>query len=775
MTGDGEQGSLFDDDDDDGPPEEPPEEMLEGDFEREPMAGFVERAYLEYSMYVLKDRALPHVEDGLKPVQRRIIYSMRELGLTPTAKPRKSARVVGDVLGKYHPHGDQACYDAMVLMAQSFSTRYPLVHGQGNWGSLTDRAAAMRYTEARLTPFAQDILLDEIKQGTVDPVANFDGTMTEPRLLPAKLPVVLLNGTTGIAVGMSTDIPPHNIGEVAAALIRLLEKPKTTVAELFLEDIFLGPDFPVAAEIITPPEQLQEIYETGNGTLRSRAAYRIEGGEVVIDALPYQVSAEKVIEQIAGQLVAKKLPMLDDVRDEGDYKTDTRIVLVPKRRRPSVTEEELHQVMRHLFATTDLERSHRCNLTMIGLDGKPATKDLITVLQEWLSYRRETVRRRLMHRLGEIVRRLERIAALLIAHLNIDRVIQIVRFEPDPKASLIEEFDLTDNQAEAILETKLRHLNNLEQEKLEAEEAALEKEKADIEALLGSERRLTTLLKKEIKKAAKDHASDRISPIVTREAASAMDETELIAKEDVMVILSTSGFVRAGKGHTLDPEGLTYKSGDGYLDHAIGVNTQSVAFVDSGGRIYSTPAHTLPSARSTGDPLGARFDLPPGASFQAVLMGADDSIWLMASDAGYGFVAQFSDLLSRAKKGKQVLTVPKGAVPLRPAPILDPDNDLLVCGNSAGYLLAFPVAELPALARGKGNKMIGIPGPKFTKGEERMVGVVVVQPGQTLRVTCGRRDRVFPWADIETLKGDRGRRGTKLPKGYRNVDALSVE
>ncbi|RMG34942.1 MAG: DNA topoisomerase IV subunit A [Gammaproteobacteria bacterium] len=737
--------------------------------ERLPLAQFTEKAYLDYSMYVILDRALPFIGDGLKPVQRRIVYAMSELGLSATAKFKKSARTVGDVLGKFHPHGDTACYEAMVLMAQPFSYRYPLIDGQGNWGSPDDPKsfAAMRYTEARLTPYAQ-VLLSELGQGTADWQPNFDGTLDEPKALPARMPNLLLNGATGIAVGMATDIPPHNLREVAAACIRLIEQPKATVAELC--EHIQGPDYPTEAEIISDPFDLRRIYETGNGSVRVRARWEIEHGSVVITALPYQVSGARILEQIAQQMRAKKLPWVEDLRDESNHENPTRLVIVPRSNRV-----DLERLMLHLCATTDLERTYRVNLNMIGLDGRPAVKDLRTLLREWLDFRFETVRRRLQYRLDKVVDRLHLLEGLLIAFLNLDEVIRIIRTEDEPKPVLMRRFDLTDIQADYILDTKLRHLARLEEMKIRAEQEELEKERQDLEKTLGSKARMKTLIKKELAADAQKFGDDRRSALVQRPPAEAMDETQLAPSEPVTVVLSEKGWVRAAKGHEIDPAELNYKAGDAYLDSVRLRSNQPVIFLDSTGRSYSLLAHTLPSARGQGEPLTGRFTPPAGAAFVAAIGGDPERWWLLASDAGYGFRVQAKDLLANKKGGKAVLRLPEGARVLKPSPLHDPDTDRVVAVTSAGRMLVIPASELPAMARGKGNKIIGIPSKAVAERSEYVVGVLVVPEGGKVRVLSGKRHLTLKAADLNAYEGERGRRGNKLPRGFQKVDGLVLE
>jgi topoisomerase-4 subunit A len=737
--------------------------------ERLPLKTFAEKSYLEYSMYVILDRALPHVGDGLKPVQRRIIYAMSELGLAATSKHKKSARTVGDVIGKFHPHGDSACYEALVLMAQPFSYRYPIVDGQGNFGSSDEPKsfAAMRYTESRLTRYAE-VLLSELGEGTADWVPNFDGTLEEPSLLPARLPNVLLNGATGIAVGMATDIPPHNLREVAAACVRLLDDPTATVAQL-LEHV-QGPDFPTGAEIISSREDLARIYETGNGTFRARGRYEIEDGEIIVTELPHQVSGAKLLEQIAAQMRAKKLPMVEDLRDESDHEHPTRLVITPRSNRVDV-----EQVMAHIFATTDLERSYRVNLNVIARDGRPRVMGLKELLEEWLSFRFDTVTRRLTHRRDKLNARLHILDGLLVAYLNLDEVIRIVRYEDEPKAALIARFELSELQAEAILETKLRHLAKLEEMKIRGEQQKLAAERDEIDRILKSRTRLRKLVRDEIVADAERYGDDRRSKLVQRAAAQAIAETELVVSEPVTVVLSRSGWVRAAKGHDIDPRSLSYKTGDEYRAVARGRSTQQAVFLDSTGRAYSLPAHALPSARGQGEPLSGRLDPPDGATFPGVLIGDPEERWVLASSAGYGFVVKLEDLHSRNRAGKAVLKVPEGSSVIAPVPVPAVDGALVAAVNSDGRLLTFPVSDLPELPRGKGNKIFGISSKKAAAGEESLTAVAVVAPGQSLRVLCGERHMGLSFRELGDYRGERGQRGAVLPRGWRKVDGLETE
>ncbi|WP_294909368.1 DNA topoisomerase IV subunit A [Tatumella sp. UBA2305] len=743
-------------------------DMTRDGAERLALHKFTENAYLNYSMYVIMDRALPYIGDGLKPVQRRIIYAMSELGLNASAKFKKSARTVGDVLGKYHPHGDSACYEAMVLMAQPFSYRYPLVDGQGNWGAPDDPKsfAAMRYTESRLSRYAE-LLLSELGQGTVDYVANFDGTLQEPKMLPARLPNILLNGTTGIAVGMATDIPPHNLREVADAAIALIDKPNTSLDELL--DIVQGPDFPTEAEIITPRSEIRKIYENGRGSVRQRAVWKKEEGEIVITALPHQVSGARVLEQIAAQMRNKKLPMVEDLRDESDHENPTRLVIVPRSNRV-----DADPLMNHLFATTDLEKSYRINLNMIGLDNRPAVKNLREILSEWLVYRRETVRKRLSFRLDKVLNRLHILEGLLIAFLNIDEVIEIIRHEDEPKAVLMSRFSISETQAEAILELKLRHLAKLEEMKIRGEQDALAKERDELQALLASERKMNTLLKKELQADSKTYGDSRRSPLREREEAKAISETELVPSEPVTVVLSQMGWVRSAKGHDIDPAGLSYKAGDSYLASAKGKSNLPVSFIDSTGRSYTLDPNSLPSARGQGEPLTGKLTPPPGAVVEQVLMEADEQRLLMASDAGYGFICTFNDLLSRNRAGKAVLSLPANAKVMTPLAVHN-DEDMLLAITAAGRMLMFPVKDLPQLSKGKGNKIISIPAAEAAAGSDKLAWLLLLPPQSVVTLHVGKRKLMLREDDLQKFRTERGRRGTLLPRGLQRIDRVEVD
>ena len=738
-------------------------------LEKMPLKQYTEKAYLNYSMYVILDRALPSLADGLKPVQRRIIYAMSELGLNATAKYKKSARTVGDVLGKFHPHGDSACYEAMVLMAQPFSYRYPLIDGQGNWGSQDDPKsfAAMRYTESRMAAYAQ-LLLSELEQGTVDWGANFDGTLDEPLLLPARLPNVLLNGGSGIAVGMATDIPPHNLREVASACIRLLEQPKATVEQLC--EHIKGPDYPTDAEIITPRDEILAMYHTGHGSIRMRAIYEKERGDIIITALPHQVSGARVLEQIAAQMQAKKLPLVEDLRDESDHENPIRLVIVPRSNRV-----DTERLMAHLFATTDLERSYRVNMNMIGLEGRPQVMDLRSLLKQWLKFRFDTVKRRLEYRLDKVNKRLHLLDASLIVFLNLDEVITIIRKEDKPKPALIKRFKLSSEQADYILDTRLRQLARLEEMKIREEQQALAEERDQLQKILGSKQRMQTLLKKEINDDAETYGDKRRSPIVSRDAAQALDETDLVPSENLTVVLSQRGWVRAAKGHEIDGHSLTYKSGDAYQGAAKGRSNQLALFLDSSGRSYALMAHNLPSARGQGEPLTGRFKTPPGAEFVGVLMGEPDDHVLLASDAGYGFVIKLEELLTRNKTGKKIVSVPKGCRLLPPVMVRDLEQDWVVAVTTEGNMLVVDIAELPVLPKGKGNKIIGIPGKRAAAREEYIVAICTIQDGERLTLISGQRHKTMKPAEVDEYAGERGRRGSKLARGFRKVDALKVD
>ncbi len=742
------------------------EDVTDDNVDLLPLKTFAEQAYLDYSMYVILDRALPNIGDGLKPVQRRIVYAMSELGLRAGTKFKKSARTVGDVLGKFHPHGDSACYEAMVLMAQPFSYRYTLLEGQGNWGSPDDPKsfAAMRYTESRLSAYA-NLLLSELGQGTVDWLPNFDGSLEEPKQLPARVPNILLNGTTGIAVGMATDIPPHNLREVGNACIHLLKTPKATLADLM--KFVKGPDYPTEAEIITPRKEIKAMYNKGTGSIRMRAKYEKEKGDIIITALPHQTSPAKVLEQLAAQMTAKKLPMVVDLRDESDHENPTRLIIVPKSKQIDVDE-----LMTHLFATTDLERTYRVNMNVIGLDGRPGVKNLREMLLEWIEYRLNTVTRRLEYRLTKVKERLHLLDGLLIAFLNLDKVIRIIRKEDEPKKALIKAFKLSEIQADYILDTRLRQLARLEEMKIKAEQKELRKERKEIEGILGSKAKLKTLVRNELKADIDEFGDARRSPIVSREAAQAMDETELISSEPVTIVLSEKGFVRAAKGHEVDPITMNYKAGDQYLDSAMTSSNQLAIFIDSTGRTYAVQCHTLPSARGLGEPLASRLNPPPGSKFCGVVTGASDSLVLLTSDAGYGFVTTIEDMITRNKKGKVLMKVPPGVSVLPPVIVPSMEDYWVVMVTSAGNMLIHHIDEIPVMPKGKGIKIINIPAAKLKSRDEIATAVAVINDQDSLQITSGKRQKIFSQDDMASFEGERAQRGHKLPPGLRAVERL---
>ena len=737
-------------------------------IEQLPLAKFTEEAYLNYSMYVIMDRALPHIGDGLKPVQRRIIFAMSELGLSALSKHKKSARTVGDVLGKYHPHGDSACYEAMVLMAQPFSYRYPLIDGQGNWGAPDDPKsfAAMRYTESRLSKFSE-LLLSEISQGTTDWKPNFDGTLKEPELLPARLPHILLNGITGIAVGMATDVPPHNLRELAEACLHIIDHPKATLDDIL--EFIQGPDYPTEAEIITPRHEIKKIYTSGRGSFKSRAVYHVEDGDIVISALPHRVSGGKILKDIAKQMIDKKLPMVADLRDESDRNNPTRLVIIPRSKRI-----DTEALMHHLFASTDLEVNHKVNLNMIGLDKRPQVKGLLKILNEWLVYRKSTVRRRLQFRLDKIETRLHLLEGLLIAYLNIDEVIEIIRNFDDAKAELITRFNLSERQAHAILEIKLRQLAKLEEIQIRAEMSQLNSEKDKLLLLLNSERRFNTLLKKEIKADALNYGDARRSPLVERLEAKALTEKELMPNEAISVVLSRQGWIRSAKGHDIDAQALHYKTGDEFLICAQGRSNQSAIFIDASGRAYSLDAHSLPSARSQGEPLTGRFNQNEQCAFVSVLLGDDNDQYIISSDHGYGFIAKFSDINSRNKNGKALINLGENAYLLPVQKLSENTDDLCLTISNEGRMLIFPVQSLPSLSRGKGNKMINIMRAKATKREEFVTMLKIIPKEGSVTLHAGKRKLTLKANDLLAYQGERGRRGSKLPRGLQRVDNIEV-
>ncbi len=741
-------------------------EMPPDDIEQIPLPAYTRQAYLNYSMYVINDRALPSLGDGLKPVQRRIVYAMSELGLKAAAKFKKSARTIGDVIGKFHPHGDSACYEAMVHMAQPFNYRYPLVDGQGNWGSQDDPKsfAAMRYTESRLHGYAE-LLLAELGQGTVDWKPNFDGALREPEILPARLPNVLLNGGSGIAVGMATDIPPHNLREVADACVHLLDHPEADERQLC--EFIRGPDFPTGAELVNSREELLEIYRTGRGALKARACCRLESGEIVITALPYQVSGARVLEQIAAQMQKKKLPMVVDLRDESDHENPTRIAIVLKSNRV-----DKEAVLSHLFATTDLEKQYRVNFNVIGNNLRPQVKSLANLLREWLDFRVLAVRRRLKFRLEKILSRLHVLDGLLVAYLNIDEVIRIVREEDQPREALMERFGISEKQAEAILELRLKQLAKLEEIRIKAEQRELREERDQLGKLLESRAKLNDAIKEEIRQDRERYGDSRRTPIRQRQEARAFSESELLPTEPVTVVLSERGWVRAARGHDIDPASLQYKSGDAFKLAARGKSNQAAIFLDSTGRAYALPAHALPSARGQGEPLSGKLNPPSGAVFAGVVIGAPDQEVLLASDAGYGFVSRIDDLTSKNRNGKAVLRLPAGAEVLPPVSVEDGAEPLVVSVTNEGRMLAFALAQLPRLARGKGNRIIGIASARASQRLEYVVAITVLAPRDLLVIHAGARIRKMRRDDFAAYLGERGRRGAKLPRGFQKVDRL---
>lgn len=736
--------------------------------ERKPLTEFTEKAYLDYSMYVILDRALPHIADGFKPVQRRIVYAMSELGLKVSAKHKKSARTVGDVLGKFHPHGDSACYEAMVLMAQPFSYRYPFVDGQGNWGSPDDPKsfAAMRYTEARLSAYA-DLLLAELQMGTVDWVDNFDATLQEPSLLPARLPNVLLNGATGIAVGMASDILPHNLKEVANACVHLLDNPKSSLNDVL--QFIKGPDFPTNAEIITPQSAIQSMYRSGNGSVKMRAIFVEEKHQIVITALPYQVSGARVVEQIAAQMQQKKLPMVEDLRDESDHEHPTRLVIIPRTNRVDV-----EGLMSHLFATTDLERSYRVNFNMIGLDGRPRVKDLLTILEEWLVFRLSTVKKRSQYRLDKILDRLHVLDGLLIAYLNIDEVIAIIRENDNPRPVLMARFNLSERQADAILDMKLRHLAKLEEMNLRADIDELTVERDYLQTILGSETKLRQLVKEEIIADCASYGDDRRSPIMERNDSQALKEEDILPNEPITVVMSHKGWIRAAKGLDIDGRGLGYKSGDEFKAQTNARSNQQVVFFDSEGKVYSLPGHVLPSARGQGEPLTSKLNPADGSVFVALICGEPEDWVVLANDAGYGFRTQLKTLYVKNRNGKACIKLPAMSNILPPRIIATCETQRVACITNMGRLLIFAALDLPSLARGKGNKMIHVPTPKVTTREEWVIDMFILSPDDALTVYAGKRHFTLKPADLEHYQGERGRRGNRLPRGLQNVTGIKV-
>ena len=729
--------------------------------ENRSVAEFTEQAYLNYAMYVIMDRALPHISDGLKPVQRRIVYAMSELGLKPTGKPKKSARTVGDVLGKYHPHGDSACYEAMVLMAQPFSYRYPFIEGQGNWGSPDDPKsfAAMRYTEAKLSAYS-DLLLSELGQGTCDWQDNFDGSMKEPVNLPARVPSILLNGTTGIAVGMATDIPPHNLREVVKGTIALIRNPNLTDEKV--AEYIPAPDLPTRAEIITSPEELLKIQTTGRGSYRTRAVYSIEKNEIVITELPYQVSGSKVITQIADQMQAKKLPLVTDLRDESDHKNPTRLVIVLRSNRI-----DAESVMSHLFATTDLESSYRVNMNMIGADGRPQVKSIRRILLEWIEIRKNTVTRRLTYHLNKIEKRLHILAGLIIAYLNIDEVIRIIREEDQPKPVLMTHFNIDEIQAEAILELKLRHLAKLEEMEMRREQEELEAKAAIIREQLANPESLKALIINELKEDAKKFGDDRRSPIVKRAEAHAINEQDMLPADPVTVVLSEAGWIRSAKGHEVDAENLNFRAGDQYLSHAQGKSNQRVYVLDDAGRSYALGINTLPSARGLGEPLSSKLAPASGVGFKQVFIAEDETEVLAMSSKGYGFKTQAKNLDTNAKAGKAFLSLSEGAAVMNLTAIENATHLALL--SSAGRLLLVELDELPVLNKGKGNKLIQL------EAKDQIVSMTTLNLDEIIQVLAGNQQLKLKADDLQKYVGKRASKGVLLPRGYQKANKLFIQ
>lgn len=734
--------------------------------EKRPITEFAEEAYLEYAMYVIMDRALPRVADGLKPVQRRIIYAMSELGLSHMSKYKKSARTVGDVLGKFHPHGDSACYEAMVHLTQPFSIRYPLIDGQGNWGSQDDPKsfAAMRYTESKMTKYSS-ILLSELSQGTAEWIPNFDGTMKEPKILPARLPNILLNGSSGIAVGMSTDIPSHNLTEVADACIKLLDHPGTSVESLM--KIVKGPDFASGGEIISPEADILNIYKNGTGTIKVRATYEVENGEIVIKSIPPHVSVSKVLEDIASQMNSKKLPMVSDLRDESDHEDPMRIVITPKSKKTDV-----EQLMDHIFATTDLEKTHRINFNYISNENKPRVSGIKELLEEWLFFRKETTIKRLKFRLDKIYERLHILEGLKIAYLDLDEVIRIVREEDKPKQELIKKFKLSEVQAEAILNTRLRSLAKLEEEKIMAEYNSLDQEKTEIETLLSDNEALKNLIKKEIRDTKKEFKDKRRTKIEEKKEAKAIPKTSIIQSEPVTIILSDKNWIRAAKGHDIDPETIAYKTGDKFKFAAYSKNTEKSVFMDEFGKTYSIENHTLPGARSHGEPLTSKLSLPDKTKIKTMLSSEPETKYIFASDAGYGFISEISNAYSKNKKGKNFLTVPESSAPLEPVLLENPENIMIAAVTMAGRLLIIDSADLPELGKGKGNQIIRITKKEFTEKKDKLVILHLLPKDCGIIIHSGRRILNITVSMIDDFKGKRGQRGKILPRGFRKVKRL---
>ena len=743
--------------------------MTKENLDKQSIKKYAENAYLNYSMYVILDRALPNIGDGLKPVQRRILYAMSELGLNASSRYKKSARTVGDVIGKFHPHGDSAAYEAMVLMAQDFSFRYPFVDGQGNWGSQDDPKsfAAMRYTESKLTRFS-DFLIDELKQGTVDWQPNFDGSLLEPVIFPAKVPSILLNGTTGIAVGMATDIPSHNMTEVIDATIHVLENPKTSVDQIL--KFIKGPDFSNKAPIVASPEDLNEMYSTGRGAFKMKCAWKKEGNDIIVTDLPHQTSGSKVLEQISNQMINKKLPMIVDLRDEGDHEEPTRLVISLKSNR--VNAEDL---MNHLFASTDLQKNYRGNFNLISLKGSPKVYSIKDLLSDWVTFRKTTVTRKLEHRLDQVDDRLHILDGLLIVYLDLDKVIKIIRQSEDPKKELTKEFKISDIQANAILEIKLRQLAKLEQVKLEAERDTLKKEKKELEKILNSKARLKTYIKNELKEIKEDFGDKRNSPIIESSSAKMFSEEDTITSDPVTIVLSNAGWIRSAKGHEIDPSTLSYRGEDKLKDFSRGRNNQPCVFIDALGKAYTLPAHSLPSARGLGEPLTGRVTSSSGVEFMGVAIGKGEDKFLIANSSGYGFLAKFEDMISNKKTGKAFMNVPQGA-DILPCEKITGDDKYIAAVTNFGKLLIFNLDELTVLAKGKGTKLINIPKKQFDEHKERLIIVKTFSEGSKLNIQRDNGNtRVFTSKELEGFKLERAKRGRSLPQGYKRVLSITVE
>ena len=729
---------------------------------------YAEESYLNYAMYVILDRALPNIGDGLKPVQRRILYAMSELGLDAGSKYKKSARTVGDVIGKFHPHGDSAAYEAMVLMAQNFSFKYPFVDGQGNWGSQDDPKsfAAMRYTESKLTKFA-NLLIDELKSGTVDWQPNFDGSLLEPVIFPAKLPSILLNGTSGIAVGMATDIPSHNINEIIDATVFLLDNPRSELGDLL--EIIKGPDFSNNASIIASEEELLEIYSTGRGGFKIQAQWAQEKNDIIINALPYQASGSKILEQIADQMLKKKIPMVVDLADEGDHEEPVRLVITLKSNRVNAED-----VMNHLFASTDLQKNYRANMNLISLAGGPRVFDLLSLLKEWITFRKNTVIRRLEHRLDQVNDRLHILEGLLAVYLNIDEVIKIIRESDEPKKEIIREFKLTDIQANAILEIKLRQLAKLEQIKLEEERSKLSDEQKEIETILSSKARLKTLIKKELLEIKENFGEERKSPIKSASNAKVFSEEETLVTEPITVVLSEAGWIRSGKGHEIDPSSLSYRGEDKLQDYARGKSNQTAVFIDSSGKVFSIPSHSLPSARGMGEPISGRVNAESGVNFISALIGEPDDKFIFTNTAGYGYISEFSNTISNKKTGKAFMKIPEGASLIKSQKLRE-DHQYIAAVSSIGKLLIFRLDELPILPKGKGNKIINIPTAKFKSKEEKMLDIQLLAEDSNLVVHYGTKTRSLPFKDWQHYISSRAKRGNILAGHLKRVESISEE